>query len=441
MKTCLRLCAALAVLLLFTLPAHAQVPTADAGPDLNAYVGDLVTLNGSGTDPFGLPLTFSWSFLAWPGASAPVLSASLSPTTSFTPTLEGDYILALVVTDTAGLRSPPDGARVVVSVWLPPVASATADRTAGDAPLMVCFDGSASYSPQPTGVPLSFAWSFGDGATDTTTGAKPCHIYTTASVNPYVPSLVVTDSRGVPSPADTVAAITVTAANHPPIVSPTATPNNGPAPLPVQFAANASDPDGDALTYAWAFGDGGTSTIADPAHTYATGDYVAWLTVTDSHGASVSVSLTISAGTHSCLTVRFASVKWVKPGLSGKVTLWAEFTPTKLAPTDPVEVAFDHTDLLFVPFSAFVRDRFTGTYWYNGGGGLLVNLDLRHGRLYLMTGTVPLALVTFGDGVDVGVALGNEIAAQTIRFKPVMPMMWVFMRPGVLGDPGDNWNR
>ena len=44
----------------------------------------------------------------------------------------------------------------------------------------------------------------------------------------------------------------------------------------------AADPDGDALTYAWDFGDGGTSTAANPTHTYtANGKYTATLTVRD----------------------------------------------------------------------------------------------------------------------------------------------------------------
>ncbi len=37
---------------------------------------------------------------------------------------------------------------------------------------------------------------------------------------------------------------------------------------PVAFTATATDADGDTLTYAWDFGDGGTSTLASPAHTY-----------------------------------------------------------------------------------------------------------------------------------------------------------------------------
>jgi len=410
---------------------------------LNAYVGDLVTLNGSGTDPFNLPLSYQWSFFSWPGASAPALSAPTSPSTSFTPVVEGDYVLSLVVTDTANLQSPPDGAMVVVSVWLAPVASATADPTTGIAPLTVCFDASASYSPQPTGLPLSFAWSFGDGATDSATGAKPCHVYALASPNPYVPSLVVTDSRGVASPADTVAAITVTAPNHPPVISPTATPNSGPAPLAVQFAANASDADGDALTYSWAFGDGGTSTIASPSHTYAAGSYVAWLTVTDSKGASVSASLSISAGSNLGLTVRFASVKWKKQNLTGAASVWADFTAAVPNANDTIQVSFDGITLLAVPFSSFKAAGKSKIYTYFKSG-VWAFLDFKHGRLWVRAGdSTNLSGLDNSNGVDIELLIGSTMAVQNVKLQQLdrkgnIWAYWWGKHCGGDSDPDDN---
>ncbi|MDX2472204.1 MAG: endonuclease [Candidatus Krumholzibacteria bacterium] len=51
-------------------------------------------------------------------------------------------------------------------------------------------------------------------------------------------------------------------------------------------AAGSSDSDGTIVSYAWTFGDGGTSTAANPNHTYAaTGVYTVTLTVTDDLGA------------------------------------------------------------------------------------------------------------------------------------------------------------
>ncbi|GIE78528.1 hypothetical protein Aph02nite_44780 [Actinoplanes philippinensis] len=83
-----------------------------------------------------------------------------------------------------------------------------------------------------------------------------------------------------------------------PIAAAAATPTSGAAPLTVRFSsAGSRDPDGGALTYAWTFGDGATSTEADPTHTYATaGDYTAQLTVTNPKGRSAVANVPITVG-------------------------------------------------------------------------------------------------------------------------------------------------
>ncbi len=84
--------------------------------------------------------------------------------------------------------------------------------------------------------------------------------------------------------------------NHPPVAAFTATPVKGTAPLTVAFNATASsDPDGDALTFAWDFGDNTTGSGPTIAHTYrAAGSYTVTLTVTDPNGASATQTATIT---------------------------------------------------------------------------------------------------------------------------------------------------
>ena len=65
-------------------------------------------------------------------------------------------------------------------------------------------------------------------------------------------------------------------------------------------SAGSNDPDGSITSYSWSFGDGASSTSANPTHTYSSqGTYAISLTVTDDQGASASssTSATISGGT------------------------------------------------------------------------------------------------------------------------------------------------
>lgn len=83
----------------------------------------------------------------------------------------------------------------------------------------------------------------------------------------------------------------------PPVAVASATPVSGTAPLTVNFSgAGSSDPDGGALSYDWDFGDGSVhASTASASHTYAAGDYIARLTVTDASGATDTATVAISA--------------------------------------------------------------------------------------------------------------------------------------------------
>jgi PKD repeat protein len=79
-----------------------------------------------------------------------------------------------------------------------------------------------------------------------------------------------------------VTKITVANTNRPPSAQ-AGGPYSGFAGSPVQFDGTGSlDPDGDALTYSWVYGDGATGSGVNPAHAYASvGAYGVALTVTD----------------------------------------------------------------------------------------------------------------------------------------------------------------
>jgi PKD repeat protein len=88
--------------------------------------------------------------------------------------------------------------------------------------------------------------------------------------------------------------------NQPPVAVVSASPTNGVSPLTVTFSSAGSyDPEGATLTYSWTFGDGGTSTSANPTHTYQMdGVYGAQLKVSDGTNttASTVLSTTVKLG-------------------------------------------------------------------------------------------------------------------------------------------------
>ena len=86
--------------------------------------------------------------------------------------------------------------------------------------------------------------------------------------------------------------------NQPPVAVAAANPTSGPPPLSVSFSsAGSTDPEGQALTYQWTFGDSTTSTAANPTHTYAqSGQYTARLTVSDGTDSTQSAPITIRVG-------------------------------------------------------------------------------------------------------------------------------------------------
>ncbi len=92
--------------------------------------------------------------------------------------------------------------------------------------------------------------------------------------------------------------LTHTNGNRKPVVNIAANPTSGLAPLSVNFSsAGTNDPDGNPISYAWSFGDGATSTLANPNHTYTTiGSRLASLIVTDSLGSAVAKNTTILVG-------------------------------------------------------------------------------------------------------------------------------------------------
>jgi len=109
--------------------------------------------------------------------------------------------------------------------------------------------------------------------------------------------------------------------------TPSAAPNPGDAEFPIMFTSSATNGSG-VYTYAWSFGDAGSSTAMNPVHAYsASGKYTVRLWVNDSLGGSASQSfivtvdpqLTVSLGV-STSTLSLGNSVTITAGSTGGAT-------------------------------------------------------------------------------------------------------------------------
>lgn len=137
-----------------------------------------------------------------------------------------------------------------------------------------------SGSSDPDGTIAGYLWDFGDGSQS----SDPAPQHTYAAVGTYTVKLTVTDDDG----ATAVTQQSVTVVN----TDPSAAFEVANDFLAVTVdAATSVDPDGSALSAAWDFGDGTTSTGLLASHTYAVnGTFTITLRVTDPDGGSATTS-------------------------------------------------------------------------------------------------------------------------------------------------------
>jgi PKD repeat protein len=142
-------------------------------------------------------------------------------------------------------------------------------------------------------------------------------------------------------------------ANQPPIAAASASTSSGLAPLTVNFSsAGSSDPGGSIASYLWRFGDGQTSTAANPSHTYAAGNHTAELTVIDNLGASSTaapITITASAPPPPVPT----SLTLAKSTVSGGNSTTATVTVSNKAGVT-VALSSSNTDVARVPATVVV---------------------------------------------------------------------------------------
>ena len=247
-----------------------QYITIHPKPDATAHATATSTCNPATPFQFSNSaqnaVAWNWSF--GDGSYSP----QQNPTHTFPA--PGNYYVSTIVTNSFGCRDTSDTPLHII-VGLNDWADFAHDIDSGCANLTVNF-----YNTNANVV--TSTWDFGDGTTSLF--ANISHTYTTGG--DYTVSLMVTSLGGC---ADTVTKTNLIHVADGPAVSFSQTNTSGCAPLSIQFTNTSTNYD----SCVWFFGDGTSSTAANPIHTYSnSGRYSVILQCWGSSGCSRSLTKT-----------------------------------------------------------------------------------------------------------------------------------------------------
>ncbi|WP_292367536.1 PKD domain-containing protein [Methanoregula sp. UBA64] len=194
---------------------------------------------------------------------------------SHTYTSAGSYTVTLTASNTAGSDTEVEEDCVVADP-AKPVAAFVANITSGTVPLTVAFTDSS------TNTPTAWYWSFGDGSTSSAQNVT--HTY--ENTGSYSVTLTATNDEGSNTTTQS-GFIAVSNAIGIPSASFTADTTTGSVPLAVQFTDTSSNTP---TAWVWSFGDGASSTLPNPTHTYtAAGSFTVKLTASNTGGTDTVV--------------------------------------------------------------------------------------------------------------------------------------------------------
>ncbi len=254
-----------------------------------------VIFTEEGFDPTSTIEYYEWDFQ---GDGSWDTGEQVPETHTYTYNQSGIYNAILKVTNSYG-DVAYDTAFITVSPT-PPVASAEANPSNGEAPLTVNFAGSGT---DPDGYIVLYEWDFdGDGTYDWSSGStgNTSHEYTEPGT--FSAIFRITDNDGLTDMAEPI--LTEVRVGEPgsPTAIASADDQQGPAPFLVNFIGTGIDSDGVIVLYEWDFDgdstyDWSSATTGNTTYTYEIpGVYYPALRVTDNDGLTGTDFLDITAG-------------------------------------------------------------------------------------------------------------------------------------------------
>lgn len=357
------------------------------------------------------------------------------PNPSHTYTTSGSYNVTLIVNQNGCIDSVTINNYIIIQKI---VASFAAT------PTVVCTGQPVTFSNTSLPAASTSTWTFGDG--NNSTSISPTHTYTASGT--YTVTLIAADASGC---ADTTTG-TITV-NQTPVANFSA---DTMVACNVPFTVNFTNASTGGNTYSWNFGDGGTSNLQNPAHTYtASGTYAVSLIVTNNpsgcadtmvinnfivisppvanfihipDSGCVPLTVNFNAGSSSSPIDPIATYSWsfgngnnlvtATPNTSHTYTATGVYSVTLIVQTQngcsdtivcnncikvgtpPVAGFTMLDDTVCYGLPVFFTDTSTGTvtgwYWYFGDGGssTLQNPQYTYGD----TGTFAVYLIAYNNG-------------------------------------------
>ncbi len=271
---------------------HNKAPTAEAivvTTSSPARIGNVVTLEGKGSDPDNDTVDYKWSLIEKPAGSSAEITSTGANTAKFTPDVKGNYKIQLIVND-GRLDSAPISTILSVSSEdrAPTAVISVASQSVAQ---NVNVDLSGALSFDPDGDELNYKWKIYDPSGNDATPASYTNstvTFTPTQTGNYSITLTVSDDGGL-SDSQTIIMKVGSSENKAPIAEiktdSTDVAINSATTLD---GSDSYDPNGSLITYRWSIYDPDGNDVTPTNNTNSTITFTP--TQTGSYRAMLSVS-------------------------------------------------------------------------------------------------------------------------------------------------------